>query len=459
MKNSIFGTDGIRGLTDKYPLQPAIVEKIGYAAGIVIAQKSRKSGKSGKGGTVAAPIIVIGRDTRGSGGWIEKKLARGFLKAGLRVFSCGVIPTAAIAAILQKKNFLGGAVISASHNPPEFNGIKFFSAVGKKIPDSWEAEIEHQLKALKKLPSRQVFKAIEPFAEGKDIFLQLLRDSLPDGFSLKGLKWVVDCAQGSASQIAPRFLESLGAQVTVLHSSPDGKNINLHSGALHPKALQSAVVKTRAHGGCAFDGDADRVQFVDEKGQLLDGDVLIGMAAQHFKEEKRLKENAVVATVMANLGFIRKIEKLGIRVVSCPVGDRSVLEALESSGAILGGEQSGHIIFRDYLPTGDGLLTALQILKVLVQKKKKLSYYEKVFPKTPQVLLNVRVEQKVPVEQLPRVKKAIHKAEQQLGRNGRVFVRYSGTEPLLRVMVEGPSQKVIARIAEEIAEEAKSVLA
>lgn len=455
MKNSIFGTDGIRGLTGDYPLTPSVVEKIGYAAGSVIARKSKKP----KGGDRSAGVIVIGRDTRGSGGWIEKKLADGFLKAGLRVFSCGVIPTAAIAAILQRKNFLGGAVISASHNPPEFNGIKFFSSIGKKIPDAWESEIEHQLKLLKKIKSAQVFKRVEPYEEGKGIFLQLLRDSLPSGFSLKGLRWVVDCANGSASHIAPKVLESFGAHVAVLHAAPDGKNINLHSGALHPKALQAAVVKSKAHGGCAFDGDADRVQFVDEKGQLLDGDVLIGMAAQHLKEEGRLKENAVVATVMANLGFIRKVEKLGIRVVSCPVGDRSVLEALESSGAILGGEQSGHVIFREFLPTGDGLLTALQILSVLVQKKKKLSHYQKVFPKTPQVLLNVRVEQKVPVEQLPRVRKAIQKAERQLGRNGRVFVRYSGTEPLLRVMVEGPSQKVISKIAEEIAEEAKSVLA
>lgn len=453
MKNSIFGTDGIRGLSGKFPLTPDYVKKIGFTAGNVIRKKT------GKGMGPGAGIVVIGRDTRGSGGWIEQKLADGFLSAGLRVFSCDVIPTAAIAAILQRKGFLCGAVISASHNPPEFNGIKFFSSVGKKIPDSWEAEIEKELKLNRKpKASARLFKSIEPYPEGTEIYLQLLRDSLPPKFSMKGMKWVIDCANGSSYNLAAKVLRSFGAKVSVIHASPDGKNINLNCGALHTKSLQAAILKAKAHGGCAFDGDADRVQFVDEKGQQLDGDVLIGMAAQHLKETGELKQNAVVATVMANLGFIRKMEKLKIRVVSCPVGDRSVLEALESSGAVVGGEQSGHIIFRNYLPTGDGLLTALQILNVLVEKKKKLSYFEKVFPKTPQVLLNIPVGQKVPVDQAPTLKKAIQKAEAQLGKNGRVFVRYSGTEPLLRVMVEGPTQALITKIAETIAEEARSVL-
>ncbi|OGR84158.1 MAG: phosphoglucosamine mutase [Elusimicrobia bacterium RIFCSPLOWO2_01_FULL_64_13] len=445
----IFGTDGIRALAGEPPLTEDSVREIGLAAGSVLRSGRRR----GKG----RPKVLTGRDTRASGPWIEKALCEGLALAGCAPASCGVIPTSGVSALLTMKPRLGGAVISASHNPAEFNGIKFFDSEGGKISESLEREIESRLSAPPFRPrARPPAAAAVPHA-GRD-YSRFLAGTVPPGFSLKGLRWAVDCANGSASGVAPALLASFGAELEVLHASPDGHNINSGCGALHPGPLARAVRSSGADGGCAFDGDADRVQFVDDKGNLMDGDVLIAMAAEHLSRSGELAQNSVVTTVMANFGFFKRMEKLGIRVVTTPVGDRSVSEAMESDGAVLGGEQSGHVIFRKWLPTGDGILTALQILSILTASGKRLSEFTEGFEKFPQILLNLKVKRKTPVEQCGDLLEAVRRAESTLAGRGRVLVRYSGTEPLLRVMVEGGSASEIKEIARGIVERARGEL-
>lgn len=443
----LFGTDGIRAVAGSEPLTPGTIEKIAESAAQVLKARGPASRR-----------VLIGKDTRESCGWIEAALARGFRKEGLQAYSAGVIPTAAVSALLRAEAFLGGTVVSASHNPSEFNGIKFFSSDGKKIPDGWEAEIEQ------KLPGARAAEGGEPpqirsYAEGMETYGRFLKSSVGGSIDLKDFKWVLDCANGSAYVIAPALLESFGASLRKIGCSPDGKNINLACGALFPRKLKEEIAKSGARGGCAFDGDADRAVFVDEDGRVMDGDILIAMAARYLKEKGKLRENMVVATVMANLGFHKEMEKSKIRVLTVPVGDRAVSEALESSGAVLGGEPSGHIIFREYLPTGDGLLTALQILKIVRESGRDLSFFSQMLPKFPQVLLNLRVREKIPIERCPDLKGAIERAESHLKTSGRVLVRYSGTEPLLRIMLEGDSESRIKEIAQNIMDAAKKSLA
>jgi len=448
-KESLFGTDGIRALAGEYPLTAEGVRKIGFAAGKIF------QGKSG-----AKPSWIIGRDTRESGNWIERALTEGLREGGCDVFSCGVIPTSAVSVIMREKNFSGGAAVSASHNPPEFNGIKFFSRGGLKFSGSFEAEIEKNVaeEGHSALPGEEA-DMIENFPEAQLMYARFLKKNLPDDFSLRGMKLVVDCANGSASCIAPELLGSLGADIIAIHNGPNGKNINLKCGATHPGSMQKEVLKSGAFGGVTFDGDADRVFFADEKGSLMDGDALLGVAAAHLKEQNKLPNNCVVATVMANLGLLNGLKKLDIKTVVTSVGDRSVAEGMAANGAVLGGEQSGHIIFGGLLPTGDGLLTALQILNIVAGKKQKLSYFNGLFPKYPQVLLNVKVGKKTPVRELPEFQSLIKASEARLGENGRILVRYSGTEPLLRIMVEGRYDALIKEIAGTLADAAKKELA
>lgn len=444
----IFGTDGVRALSGKFPLTSEEIKKIGYVSGkLFLKETGEKS---------CVPKMIIGKDTRDSGDWIEKSLSCGLSASGCEALSCGVIPTSGISAILQEDRFLGGAVISASHNPPQFNGIKFFAHDGKKIPDSWERKIEKNLESLNaKISDRFQFRN---YPEASLRYKNFLRNCLPSGFSLKGYRWVLDCANGSASDDAPDLFKFYDADIAVIHNSPDGKNINANCGTLHLESLKKKVIRMKADGGCAFDGDADRVMFVDENGEVLDGDYLIAMAADDLKNRKELKNNCVVATVMANYGFIQYMKKSGIRTVITPVGDRAVFEALESSGAVIGGEQSGHIIFKKFLSTGDGLLTALIIMNILKESGKKLSYFRKKFPKFPQILLNLKVKEKVAVEKLPAMKKIIKEEESKLKDRGRILVRYSGTEPLLRIMTEGPSLSEIRKIADVLSDAAQSEL-
>ncbi|OGR86877.1 MAG: phosphoglucosamine mutase [Elusimicrobia bacterium RIFCSPLOWO2_01_FULL_60_11] len=441
MSRRLFGTDGIRAVAGQEPLTPKTVERIAAASGRVLRAKGGASSK-----------ILTGKDTRESCGWIEDALMKGFAASGLEVHSAGVIPTSAVSALLREGGFLAGAVISASHNPSEFNGIKLFSSDGRKIPDDWEREIETTVGAdsvragLKPAPTVMA----HAFKDAADRYKKFLLGTLPPDFSLKGLNWVLDCANGSASKVAPEIFRSLGAKVHALHDSPDGRNINDGCGALHPKSLSAKILETGADGGCAFDGDADRVLFADEKGRVMDGDVLIALAAKHLKETGELEKNTVVATVMANLGFHKEMEKAGITVLTVPVGDKAVSDALETSGAVLGGEQSGHIIFKTHLPTGDGILTALQLLSLARESGKKFSVFTEMLPKYPQVLLNMKVREKVPIEQCPGLAKAIRESEARLKGSGRVLVRYSGTEPLLRIMVEADTDERTRTIAHAI---------
>lgn len=452
-KKAIFGTDGIRAVAGEPPLIEEELKNIGFAAGSLLKKKFK--------GTItdSNSKIIIARDTRGSGPWIEKALSEGLLSSGCKALSCGVLPTSSVAVLLKKNRFLGGVVVSASHNPPQFNGVKFFTAMGEKIPESWEREIEQNLEILNGLRTSPLEETkIEIIKEAKDQYIRFLKESLPQNFSLTGVKWVIDCANGAVSDLAPEVFKSFGAELIAIHHEPDGKNINLKSGALHLDSLREAVVREKAKGGCAFDGDADRVLFIDEEGSIVDGDLLLGLSAQYLKEKGLLKNNCVVTTVMANLIFFQKMKELDIQVFTAPVGDRSVSEMIESSGAILGGEQSGHIIFKEFLPTGDGMLTALKILSILAEKKQKLSYYAKAYPKAPQILLNLKVKEKISIETFPDFKAEIVKAEQALAANGRILIRYSGTEPILRIMLEGNSKAQIEKIGNDLLNFAKKVL-
>ncbi len=452
-KKEIFGTDGIRAVAGESPLTEEELKNIGFAAGSFLQNKFKETMNDFNA------KIIIARDTRDSGPWIEKALAEGLSKSGCQALSCGVLPTSSVAVLLKRNCFLGGAVISASHNPPDFNGVKFFTAQGEKIPESWEREIEQNLEVLAgQAPSLFKETKVEIFEKAKEQYVESLKKSLPQNFSLKGVKWVIDCANGAVSNLATEVFNSLGAELIAIHHSPDGKNINLKSGALYLECLRETVLREKTDGGCAFDGDADRVLFVDEEGAVVDGDVLLGLSAQILKEKGLLKNNCVVTTVMANLIFFQKMKELDIQVLTAPVGDRSVSEMLESSGAILGGEQSGHIIFKELLPTGDGMFTALKVLSMLKEKKQKLSYFTKAYPKAPQILLNLKVKEKIPIESLPDFQAAVVNAEKFLGANGRILIRYSGTEPILRIMIEGSSKSQIEKIGSGLLEFAKKGL-
>ncbi|MBN1823834.1 MAG: phosphoglucosamine mutase [Endomicrobiales bacterium] len=438
-----FGTDGIRGVAGKFPLDDRTIGAIGTAAAQVLKRQSAK------------PAVVIGRDTRISGAEISEMLARSFTKFGIEVFDVGVIPTPGISYLARSSECVAGVVVSASHNPYTDNGIKFFGHSGTKLPDTVEAEIEKLInKSLKaKKTAETVPKDARIFHKTENllgIYRNFLSFSFPKSTNLKGVKLVIDCSNGSTSVIAKSVLETLGAEVTAINSSPDGKNINENCGSLHPETLARVVTEKNAACGLAFDGDGDRIVFVDETGQVRDGDYLLSIAAVHLKRKGKLRNNTLVTTVMANLGLIKAMEKQGISVSTTPVGDRYVSEEMAKKDAVIGGEQSGHIIFRDLLPTGDGILSSLQILGIMREQGAKLSKLCSIMKKYPQVLVNTKVPKKVPVSELPKTAKLIKSVESKLGDDGRTVIRYSGTENLLRVMIEGVNKDEITRFANEI---------
>lgn len=442
----LFGTDGIRGIAGKFPLEKNFVRKLGAAAAAVYRQEisHRK------------PTFLLGRDTRESGLWIAQAFAEGAATEGVKVFDMGVTSTPSIAYLVPNKKYMGGVMISASHNPAAFNGIKLFGPVGRKCPDAWERLIEKRVTQIRELKPNQIVLA-KKVGDLQD-YLDFLKQSLPLRTSFKGLKLVVDCSHGSLSKIAPAFLRSLGAQVYAIGASPNGKNINAGWGSQHPEKMQKLVIQKKAHGGMAFDGDADRIILCDEKGQILDGDYVIACAARCLKEENRLAGNIVVVTVMANLGLMKALKSWGVEAQVTPVGDRFVSDKLEECGGVIGGEQSGHIIFHSLLATGDGLLTGIQILSMLRKRRNALSWVQSLFTKYPQVLENVRVRQKKPLEECPQIQYEINRAVTELGDDGRVLVRFSGTEPLLRVMMEGPSKPKLKELAGRIVSEARKAL-
>lgn len=437
----LFGTDGIRGVAGEYPLTPDFVARLGRVAGHVL----------GKHSGARKRVVMVVRDTRASGASLQRSLTQGLAAAGMGVADGGVLPTPAVAALVPRKKFAAGAVISASHNPAEFNGIKFFGPEGTKLSEALEQAVEAGLLAEAEPPASKKKGKAEKFASAGRDYLAFLRSTWPKGLSLKGFKIAVDCANGATGPVAASLFRSLGATVIVQSARPNGLNINKGCGALHPEALARVVKREGAHLGAAFDGDGDRAIFVDEEGVVRDGDYVLLAAGRHLKERGRLKKNLVVVTVMANLGLRRALASLGIDLLETAVGDKYVWQGLEKTGAVLGGEQSGHIIFREFLPSGDGLLTALQMLAVLKESGRPLSALSSLVVRYPQVLVNVKMKERTPLEDVGAYQAALKKVQAELGTAGRVLVRYSGTEPLLRIMVEGPDMPSIQAHAEALA--------
>jgi len=448
--NTLFGTDGVRGTAGRYPLDPPTVRRLGAA--LVRAHVGRSDSDSG-----AVPRILVGRDTRESGVWIEAELAQGASGEGASVTSVGVVPTPAVAYLTRTHGYDAGVVISASHNPFEDNGIKVFSGSGEKFTERVEREVEAII-ADTSWDAKEGEPAHVPHADLVGAYLGHLRAVLPESTSLSGFKLAVDCANGATTTVAPQLFSSLGLHIDVIGDQPDGRNINLKCGSTHPEQLARVVVERGCTMGVAFDGDGDRAIFVDDRGQIVDGDAVLLMCGRQLKREGRLKGDAIVATVMSNIGLELALRPLGIELVRCAVGDKYVMEEMLNRGLSLGGEQSGHIIFSDYLFTGDGLCTALNVLRTVALSGRTLADLASDLTTYPQVLLNVRVRQKVELTSVPAVADAIARVESRVAGQGRLLVRYSGTEPLLRVMLEGKHQDEIRGWAQEIVDVVKQHL-
>lgn len=445
----LFGTDGVRGVANVFPMTAEMAMHLGRALAYICRAGEHRH------------RVIIGKDTRLSGYMIENALAAGIMSMGVDVELVGPMPTPAIANLTTSMRADAGAVISASHNPYEDNGIKFFGRDGFKLPDDTERKIETLIfeKALDSLrpTATRVGKALRR-DDARGRYIVFLKNTFPRELTLEGLRLVVDCANGAAYRVAPEVLEELGADVVRLGVEPNGTNINAKCGALHPEALQKAVLKHRAHLGIALDGDADRLIVVDEKGQIVDGDAIMAICVQEMVTRNALKKKTLVTTVMSNVGLERAVAEWGVKVVRTAVGDRAVVEEMRRHGYVFGGEQSGHLVFLDHATTGDGTLAALQVLALMVRSQKPVSALTTIFQPVPQVLLNVIVKEKRELSNLPEVMKSISQVEKKLGKEGRVLVRYSGTEPKARVLVEGVDAKKIRQYAEEIGDALKRAL-
>ncbi len=439
----LFGTDGVRGVANVEPMTGETVMRLGMA----VAARLRQPGRHTR--------IVIGKDTRLSGYMFETALASGIVSMGADVWTTGPLPTPGIAFITSSMRCDAGVVISASHNPFEDNGIKLFARDGYKLPDEVEAEIE----ALMASPDLLSYRAgsgdigySRKIEDSRGRYVVYCKATFPTDLTLDGLTVVVDGAHGAGYRVGPTVFEELGARVIQLHCKPDGKNINDKAGALDPEAMCRAVREHKAHVGVALDGDADRLVLCDEHGVVVDGDAVMALCATRMLAEGRLAKNTLVATVMSNLGLERAIKGAGGQVVRTQVGDRYVVEEMRRSGYNLGGEQSGHLVFLDHATTGDGIVAALRVLAVMVREGRPLSELARVMTRTPQVLVNVKVDRKRPLDELTDVLGLIRTVEGELGDDGRVLVRYSGTEAKARVMIEGPDEARIRSQAESIAE-------
>ena len=441
----LFGTDGVRGVANAPPLTPEFTCRLGRIAAACLTE--------GRPSTRRRPALLIARDTRVSGPLLEQALVAGVLSVGVDALVAGVLPTPAVAALTPALGAAGGVVLSASHNPFEDNGIKLFSAEGDKLSDAWEDETEARLQSGWEgpRPTGAGLGRLRPVPGAEGRYLDGLRSSLPGGFSLAGRRIVLDCAHGATYRVGPRLFRSLGAEVLTLGTRPNGVNINRGGGALHPEALQARVRATPGAIGLALDGDGDRLIVVDESGAVRDGDHVLAVCARALLARGTLRGGVVVSTVMANLGLERALSALGVGMARVAVGDRYVLEEMRRLGANLGGEQSGHVIFLDHARTGDGLLTALQLLRAVVEGGQPLSALAGRVEKCPQVLVNVRVRAMPPLRELRRVAETLARWEGTLDGRARLVVRYSGTESLARVMVEGDEQTSIEAAAREIA--------
>ena len=439
----LFGTDGVRGVANLEPMTSEIAMQLGRAAAHIFM---RRAGRH---------QVVIGKDTRLSGYMLESALTSGICSMGVDVLLVGPMPTPAIAFLTRSLRADAGVVISASHNPYQDNGIKFFSNEGFKLPDEVEGRIEQlivsdEIKHLR--PTADAIGKAYRIGDAEGRYIEFVKRSLPKDLDLQGIKLVVDCANGAAYKVAPAVLRELGAEIEVIANSPDGMNINDGCGAVHPERLQEAVRRYGAHIGIALDGDADRAIFVCEQGKIIDGDHVMAALGLDLHTQGQLARKTVVGTVMSNFGLELAMKKAGIELVRTPVGDRYLMERMLAEGHNFGGEQSGHFIFLDHNTTGDGLISALQILSLMKRTGTPLSELAKAMTAVPQILLNVQVKHKPDLNQIPDIQQAIRTAEATLNGTGRVLVRYSGTEALLRIMVEGERDSTIREVADHLAD-------
>jgi len=441
-ERKLFGTDGIRAVAGQFPLDPTTIFAVGLALGHSLHN------------TAAQPAVLLGHDTRESSPWIAATLAAGLRASGARVESAGIVPTPAVAFLARTHGFQAGVVLSASHNPWQDNGIKLFGADGFKLADAvelaMEDEILHHAEHLT-APDPASLPAVEDNPALQADYIQFLIDCVP-GLSLAGLHIVADCANGAAAAVAPELFRRLGGEVTLLNIAPDGRNINDGCGALHPAYVAAAVSERRADLGLTFDGDADRCMLAGSRNNVLNGDAILLMAARDLKARGLLTGDLVVATTMSNMGLEAALKRSGIRMLRAPVGDRYVLEQMLAHNAALGGEQSGHILLPHLATTGDGLLTALVVLDLIARSGKSIDELTADLKVFPQVIVNVKVREKRPLESIPAVAQAIRAAEEELKDSGRVVIRYSGTESLARVMIEAESEGAMRRHADAIAD-------
>jgi len=443
-----FGTDGVRGVANSQ-LTPELAFKIGRIGGYVLT-RHKQEGK---------PKVVIGRDTRISGQLLESALLAGLLSVGVEVMRLGVISTSGVAYLTRALGADAGVMISASHNPFPDNGIKFFGSNGFKLSDEAEAEIEQYLDAAEDTlprPTGEEIGTVLEFLEGGQKYLSHLKNTVTERFD--GMKVVLDCANGAVSSLAARLFADVEAEVITIGANPNGVNINEQCGSTHPEKLREEVLKHKADLGLSFDGDADRCIAVDDTGEIVDGDYIMAICARALKAKGKLNNNTVVTTVMANMGFFKSMEEAGIHTTKTAVGDRYVVEEMIRGGYNLGGEQSGHIIFLDHNTTGDGLLTGLQLLNIVKESGKPLSELKQIMTKYPQILINVPVADKTKLAGNAAIEQAIKEVEEELAGNGRVLVRPSGTEPIVRVMAEGPDEAQLQQLVERIADVVKQEL-
>lgn len=442
LKFKLFGTDGVRGQANHFPMTVEVAMMLGKAVAKVLR---RHKGKH---------RVVIGKDTRLSCYMFENALVAGLNSMGVDTLMVGPLPTPGVAFITRAYRADAGIVISASHNPFYDNGIKIFSSEGFKLPDALEAEMEAMVASndFEDIPQDNEVGRNKRIADADGRYIEFVKATFPKGKTLKGLKIFLDCANGAAHRVAPLVFWELDAEVVVVGNEPTGTNINDHCGSLHPSVIQKGVIEHKAHAGIALDGDGDRVIMVDEKGHLIDGDTILAICAHELKRRDLLKNDRIVATVMTNFGVVKYLESLGIEVMLSKVGDRYVIQDMLTHKAFLGGEQSGHMIFLDHNTTGDGIVSALQILRIMIESESTLSDLASSVVKFPQTLINVAVRKKPPLDQLKTVQKAIKEVEEELQGQGRVLVRYSGTENVCRVMVEGPKKHQVDHLAMLIAQ-------
>ena len=445
----LFGTDGVRGVANEYPMTAEMALDIGRATAHLFKRKGH------------IPRIIVGKDTRVSGYMLENALVSGLCSMGVNALLVGVLPTPGIAFATSSMRADAGIVISASHNPFQDNGIKIFSSDGFKLPDDKELEIEelifsNNMHRLHPSP-RELGKAYR-VDDARGRYIVFLKNTFPREYTLEGTKVVLDCAHGATYRVAPKTFFELGADVTSLFDQPNGENINANCGSQHPETLAEEVVKGKADVGFAFDGDGDRLIAVDEKGSVLTGDQIMALCAKNMKKQGKLTNNVVVSTVMSNIGLSMALKVLGIQQRITAVGDRYVLEEMRATAVSLGGEDSGHVIFLEHHTTGDGIITALQVLAAMKKEQKPLSELAQVMKVFPQMLINVEVKTKPELSTIPEIGDAVRDVEEQLGDKGRVLVRYSGTQPMCRVMVEGPTKETTDAYCKGIANVVKKTI-